>query len=175
MLGSRTGTLAAVVACGEAGDRGDIQRIGPAVADHPEAGVAEVAAGFDAFDFALLNRLRAERDEPNVVCSPLSAAAPSLVTAGAGGETLGIERAFTPDSDFTPMSPRDPWLGGVAQNAVIEVDESGTEAAAVTGAVMQESARPICEVVVDRRSAFAVRDTHTGASLFLGVIGDPTA
>lgn len=87
---------------------------------------------------------------------------------------LGIERAFGQGSDFTPMSPRKPFLGEVAQKAVIEMDESGTEAAAVTGAVMLESAPAISEVVVDRSFAFAVRDTESGTSLFLGVVDDPT-
>lgn len=89
-------------------------------------------------------------------------------------QALGIERAFGQSSDFTPMSPRNPFLGEVAQKAVVEVDESGTQAAAVTGAVMLESAPAISEVVVDHSFAFAVRDTELGVSLFLGVVDDPT-
>lgn len=87
---------------------------------------------------------------------------------------LGVSQAFSPDSDFTPMSPKDPWLGDVAQKAVIEVDETGTEAAAVTAAEARDSGPQVDEVVVDRSFAFAVRDTHTGAALFLGLVDDPT-
>ncbi len=90
-------------------------------------------------------------------------------------QALGVDRAFGNGHDFTPMSPDNPWLGTVAQKAVIEVDESGTEAAAVTAAEMLDSAPLVTEVIVNRSFAFAVRDTTTGASLFLGVIDDPTA
>lgn len=90
-------------------------------------------------------------------------------------QAQGIEAAYDPArADFTGMSPADPWLGEVAQKAVVEVDEAGTEAAAVTAAVMATSGPPVDEVVVDRSFAFAVRDTATGASLFTGAVDDPT-
>ncbi|MDV6013008.1 serpin family protein [Haloechinothrix sp. LS1_15] len=88
---------------------------------------------------------------------------------------LGMRRAFGNGHDFTPMSLENPFLETVVQKAVVEVDESGTEAAAVTGGVMVESAPMLTEVVVDRSFAFAVRDTATGAALFLGVVDDPGA
>lgn len=54
---------------------------------------------------------------------------------------LGIVSAFG-GGDFTPMSPANPWLETVVQKTYIRVDEEGTEAAAVTGGVMDESAGP---------------------------------
>ena len=87
---------------------------------------------------------------------------------------LGIERAWGDGHDFTGMSPANPWLETVAQKAVIEVDEEGTEAAAVTGGVMAESAPAVTEVIVDRSFAFAIRDTETGVPLFLGTVDDPS-
>ena len=87
---------------------------------------------------------------------------------------LGIERAWGDGHDFTAMSPANPWLDTVAQKAVIEVDGDGTEAAAVTGGVMAESAPEVTEVVVDRSFAFAIRDTETGVPLFLGIVDDPS-
>lgn len=90
-------------------------------------------------------------------------------------QAQGIEAAYDPArADFTGMSPADPWLGEVAQKAVVEVDEAGTEAAAVTAAAMVESGPPVEEVVVDRSFAFTVRDTATSASLFTGAVDDPT-
>lgn len=63
----------------------------------------------------------------------------------------------------------------MAQKAVVKGDEAGTKAAAVTGAAMELSSGGVSQVVVDRSFAFTIRDADTGANLFLGVVGDPTA
>lgn len=87
---------------------------------------------------------------------------------------LGMGVAFSPDSDFRPMSPADPWLDVVVHKTWIRVDENGTEAAAVTGGAMVTSA-PLNPLVfrVDRPFAFAISDAKTGALLFLGAVADP--
>jgi serpin B len=60
----------------------------------------------------------------------------------------------------------------------VDVDEQGTEAAAVTTvgvrptAVMAEP--PPIEFVVDRPFCVAIRDDRTGLVLFLGQVVDPT-
>ncbi|WP_164745249.1 serpin family protein [Georgenia faecalis] len=84
---------------------------------------------------------------------------------------LGMESAFG-GGDFTPMSPANPFLDTVVQKTYIRVDEEGTEAAAVTGGVMTESAGPP-PFLVDRPFAFTVSDRETGAVLFLGSVHDP--
>lgn len=86
-------------------------------------------------------------------------------------DALGMGPAFASGSDFTPMSPVDPWLDLVVQKTYVRVDEAGTEAAAVTGGGMQVSAPP--DVRVDRPFAFTVSDRDTGAILFLGSVHDP--
>jgi serine protease inhibitor len=86
-------------------------------------------------------------------------------------ETLGMVTAFG-GGDFTPMSPANPWLDTVVQKTYIRVDEEGTEAAAVTGGVMVESAGPP-PFLVDRPFAFTVSDRQTGTVLFLGTVHDP--
>ncbi len=86
-------------------------------------------------------------------------------------QDLGIVSAFG-GGDFTPMSPANPWLDTVVQKTYIRVDEEGTEAAAVTGGVMDESAGPP-PLVVDRPFAFTVSDSQTGTILFLGTVHDP--
>lgn len=64
-------------------------------------------------------------------------------------------------------------LSTVAQSVYIDVDERGTEAAAVTGgAVVTSAPMPF---TVDRPFVFAITDRDTGAMLFLGSINDPTA
>ncbi len=86
-------------------------------------------------------------------------------------QALGMASAFG-GGDFTPMSPANPWLETVVQKTYIRVDEQGTEAAAVTGGVMVESAGPP-PFVVDRPFAFTVSDRQTGTILFLGTVHDP--
>lgn len=86
-------------------------------------------------------------------------------------QSLGMVSAFG-GGDFTPMSPANPFLSTVVQKTYIRVDEKGTEAAAVTGGVMGESAGPP-SFRVDRPFAFTVSDRETGAVLFLGSVHDP--
>jgi len=86
-------------------------------------------------------------------------------------QDLGMVSAFG-GGDFTPMSPANPWLDTVVQKTYIRVDEEGTEAAAVTGGVMTESAGPP-PLIVDRPFAFTVSDNETGTVLFLGTVHDP--
>jgi serpin B len=65
----------------------------------------------------------------------------------------------------------------VIHQANIDVDEAGTEAAAVTVVAMAGSAAPteIVTLTIDRPFLFALRDTVTGAVVFLGRIADPSA
>jgi serpin B len=87
---------------------------------------------------------------------------------------MGMPTAFGPGADFRPMSPEAPFLDVVVHKTYIKVDEEGTEAAAVTGGVMAESA-PVDPLVfrVDRPFVFTISDQETGAILFLGAVTDP--
>ncbi len=85
---------------------------------------------------------------------------------------LGMGSAFG-GGDFTPMSPANPYLATVVQKTYIRVDEEGTEAAAVTGGAMRESAGPP-PFEVDRPFAFTVSDRETDTILFLGTVHDPS-
>lgn len=66
-------------------------------------------------------------------------------------------------------------LGQAKQQAVLQVDEAGTRAAAVTELGMVESAGPRPEhvVVVDRPFLVVLRDGTTGWPLFLASVRDP--
>lgn len=88
-------------------------------------------------------------------------------------QDFGMAIAYSPESDFTAMSPRDPWLSRIAHKTYIRVDEEGSEAAGVTGGVMRESMP--AELRVDRPFMFIITDTDTGVILFMGVVTDPTA
>jgi serpin B len=95
---------------------------------------------------------------------------------------LGMQRAFTKNAaDFSGMT-RDAALliDKVIQEAFVEVNETGTEAAAVTAVeMMLESARmpeptPI-PFHADHPFMFLIRDTATGAILFVGRVAAPGA
>lgn len=77
--------------------------------------------------------------------------------------------------DFSGMSPEHLELGQAVHRANITVDEWGTEAAAVTGLVLDVSApaHPPLVVRANRPFAFAIVHRPTGAPLFIGHVADP--
>ena len=101
---------------------------------------------------------------------------PILDQLGAG-IALDCERA-----DFTNMAvdrngrpPRRLCIGKALQKVYLDVDEQGTEAAAVTGIgmVTTTALRITTEFVVDRPFIILLRDETTGADLFVGSIRHP--
>ncbi len=93
---------------------------------------------------------------------------------------MGMPLAFDPSrADFSGITTQGQlYIERVVHQANIAVDEKGTEATAATVVVMAAaSAAPIQPVTVhvDRPFLFAVRDTKTGAILFLGRVVDPSA
>jgi serpin B len=91
---------------------------------------------------------------------------------------LGMPRALDPElADFSAMTTEERlFIGKVIHQANISVDEKGTEAAAVTVVGMDTGGGPpdTCTVSANRPFLFAIRDTQTGAILFLGRITDPS-
>jgi serpin B len=88
--------------------------------------------------------------------------------------------AFDRDqADFSGITTQERlYIAKVIHQADISVDENGTEATAATAVVMAAaSGVPTASVTlhVDRPFLFAVRDTDTGAILFLGRVVDPSA
>lgn len=92
---------------------------------------------------------------------------------------LGMGPAFRPDADFSGVAricEKGCAISRVLQRARLEVDELGTTAGAGTAVVMTRmSYRPLFEMVVDRPFLVAIQHVPTGALLFAGVVGDPTA
>ena len=71
-----------------------------------------------------------------------------------------------------------PWLSEVVHKTFLELDESGTEAAAATGSIMVATSAPapgtVPKVVrVDRPFLFLVRERTSGVVLFLGRVTRP--
>lgn len=90
---------------------------------------------------------------------------------------LGMGVAFTPQADFTRMyRPGGLWIDYVKHKTFVEVDEEGTEAAAVTVvAIIKSSGGPgnIRFMRVDRPFIFVIRENHSQTILFMGKIVEP--
>jgi serpin B len=93
---------------------------------------------------------------------------------------LGMTDAFDPwRANFSELTPKQVFIAFVRQKSFVEVDEEGTEAAAVTAVGFQlvcAGCGPVYPVVqLDRPFFFAILDNATGTVLFLGQVMDPTA
>lgn len=93
-------------------------------------------------------------------------------------EAAGVRQAFDPElADFTQISDRRPYLSLLRQKTFIEVDESGTQAAAVTiGGIFDSAVGPDREPIelrFDHPFGFVIREKSTGAFIFAGKIGKP--
>ena len=89
---------------------------------------------------------------------------------------LGMPIAFTDRADFSGITTREPLLiQTVIQQAVISVDEEGTEAAASTAVIGGVTGGPNewVTLTIDRPFIFTIRDDATGATLFMGRVLDP--
>jgi serpin B len=91
---------------------------------------------------------------------------------------MGMPLAFSDQADFSGMDgERDLYISTVIHKAYVNVDEAGTEAAAATAGVMALTSmmpRPSPEFRADHPFIFLIRDTQSGAILFLGRVTDPT-
>jgi serpin B len=88
---------------------------------------------------------------------------------------LGIQAAFRPDADFSPMTAEKAQLfvSSVVHKTVVKVDEVGTKAAASTVIQMPGMAaapRPPFKMVVNRPFAFAIHEVAHDDLLFLGIV-----
>jgi serine protease inhibitor len=93
---------------------------------------------------------------------------------------MGMEIAFDPvGADFSEMTPAQVFIAFVRQKTFVEVNEEGTEAAAVTVVGMQRvcgGCGPEYPVLqFDRPFFFAIQDHATNTVLFLGQMMDPSA
>jgi serpin B len=73
------------------------------------------------------------------------------------------------------VAPERLYLAFVEHKAVVEINEKGTEAAAVTNVGVSVTSMPLrTSFIVDRPYLFVIRDDRTGTILFSGLITDPT-
>lgn len=91
---------------------------------------------------------------------------------------LGMGLAFDLNrADFSLMGKNRPGfaIGDVKHKSFVEVNEEGTEAAAVTSVEMVMAAVPAerFEMIVNRPFLFAIQDNETGVIVFLGAVKSP--
>ena len=87
---------------------------------------------------------------------------------------LGMVVPFEPNvADFTRMSPlgKQVYISFVKQNTFVNVDEEGTEAAAVTVTGVTTTSLPAYHVMrIDRPFLFVIRERLSGTVLFMGKV-----
>lgn len=92
-------------------------------------------------------------------------------------QKMGMTIPFTPSADFSGITNENLMISDILHKAFVKVDEEGTEAAAATAVVFERTSQPLeppAEFVADRPFIFFIRDTETGAILFMGRILDPS-
>lgn len=87
-------------------------------------------------------------------------------------EALGMVDAFH-NADLSRMSDAGLSVSYVQQNTFVEVNEQGTEAAAVTTVAVEVMLGP--HFFATRPFVFAIRERTTGALLFIGQVANPAA
>jgi serpin B len=88
---------------------------------------------------------------------------------------LGMGIAFSPfDADFTNLysGPERAYISKVKHKTFVDVNEEGTEAAAVTSVEIGLTSVPL-RIVIDRPFLFAIRENYSGTILFLGKVVNP--
>ncbi len=90
---------------------------------------------------------------------------------------LGMGGAFSDHADFSGISDQGLAISEVRHKALLEVNEEGTVAAAVTSVGMRTTSvvveSPPFTMIVDHPFFLAIADEATGTILFMGVIVDP--
>jgi serine protease inhibitor len=94
-------------------------------------------------------------------------------------KSLGMKRAFDfRNADFSAMADEPLFVSKVKQKSFADVNEEGTEAAAVTtivgnGSLEINPPKPF-EMIVDRPFFFVIADEQTQSILFMGIIFNPS-
>ncbi len=95
------------------------------------------------------------------------------LTLNATLSALGMGVAFSDFADFTRMTASGVKISEVKHRTYVDVNEEGTEAAAVTSVGMGTTSVGPPVFNVDRPFVFALRENLSGTILFMGVIRHP--
>ena len=92
---------------------------------------------------------------------------------------MGMDNPFTSLADFSKITGnKDLFISDVIHKTYIDVDEKGTEAAAVTAIIMPRGAVPapaeeVKQFHADRPFMFLIRENSTGSIIFIGKMKNP--
>ena len=94
-------------------------------------------------------------------------------------QSLGLDDAFDRDNaNFQGITDEQVYLEQAAHKAFVNVNEEGTEAAAITALVVRATSgppEPVAEFVADHPFMFVIQEKETGEILFIGRVMDPIA
>jgi serine protease inhibitor len=86
---------------------------------------------------------------------------------------LGMDITFRREADFSGICSEKLWIDQVLHRAFLEVDEEGTEAAAVTAAVMRKGISDRFSMIFDHPFFCTIRDSRMDEILFAAAVVDP--
>lgn len=90
-------------------------------------------------------------------------------------ERLGMGVVFSDQANLSGIADEDLLVSEVKQKAFIEVNEEGTEAAAVTGVGVSVTSMPMVQTLTfDKPFFFLIRENNCGLILFTGAVNDPS-
>lgn len=143
----------------------------------PKGGLTEF---LNSADFENLDAKISEMNEANVEISFPKFKYNNSTSLNDYLKQLGIEKIFDPmEAELEKITDSDAYVSNIFQNATIEVDEEGTEAAAVTVVHFELTSMPmpLDEKVFncDHPFLYVIKDNKTGINLFMGVVSDPAA
>ncbi len=92
--------------------------------------------------------------------------------------SMGMRQAFTAEkADFSDITEEELFISDVRHKTFIDVNETGTEAAAVTSVVFSATSlgetQPVVPFFVNKPFIFAITENDTGAVLFIGEVNHP--
>lgn len=88
---------------------------------------------------------------------------------------MGLDIAFTNEADFSGISPIDLLISDVIHKTYIDVNEEGTEAAAVTAIVFETtSIGPMTSITLDHPFLYAITENSSKSILFIGKVSEPS-
>jgi serpin B len=94
-------------------------------------------------------------------------------------KALGMKSAFAANADFSGIATERLFISEVKQKSFVDVNEEGTEAAAVTTVTMTalagHSPSDSFAMILDRAFFFVISDMASGSILFMGIVNDPTS
>ncbi|PAW72042.1 MAG: hypothetical protein B9S38_05725 [Verrucomicrobiia bacterium Tous-C4TDCM] len=151
------------------------------IAPNDPAGLPSIEALLDAANMAAWMKSMKQRE--TIVLMPKFKMETNYDKLGEANGTLaamGMPTAFGGDADFSGMGSKEQlFIGSVVHKAFINVNEEGTEAAAITGypppgASIRAKIPFTPTFSADRPFIYLIRDRESGAVLFLGRMVNPS-